>query len=105
MVRVGLFVRLQAKAGKEAEVAKFLEGALPGALEERIRAVPGSVSPETMMRERDPRPGLSSSTWRGNPFPAHDEPWTSGWSGAFPPPAIPPWQRREAGMPRSAREG
>ncbi len=31
MVRVGLFVRLQAKPGKEAEVAKFLEGALPAA--------------------------------------------------------------------------
>jgi len=31
MVRVGLLVRLRAKAGKEAEVAKFLEGALPAA--------------------------------------------------------------------------
>jgi quinol monooxygenase YgiN len=29
MVRVGLLVRLRAKPGKEAEVAKFLEGALP----------------------------------------------------------------------------
>jgi quinol monooxygenase YgiN len=29
MVRVGLFVRLHAKPGKEAELAKFLEGALP----------------------------------------------------------------------------
>src|SRR5258708_14951425 len=29
MVRVGLLVRLRAKAGKEAEVAKFLAGALP----------------------------------------------------------------------------
>ncbi len=29
MVRVGLLVRLQAKPGKEAEVAKFLAGALP----------------------------------------------------------------------------
>ena len=28
MVRVGLFVRLQAKAGKEAEVASFLEAGL-----------------------------------------------------------------------------
>ena len=27
-VRVGLFVRLEAKAGKEAEVARFLEGGL-----------------------------------------------------------------------------
>jgi hypothetical protein len=35
MVRVGLFVRLQAKQGKEAEVAKFLEGALPAAQGER----------------------------------------------------------------------
>jgi len=31
MVRVGLLVRLRAKPGKEAEVAKFLEGALPAA--------------------------------------------------------------------------
>jgi len=31
MVRVGLLVRLRAKAGKEAEVARFLEGALPAA--------------------------------------------------------------------------
>ena len=31
MVRVGLLVRLHAKPGKEAEVAKFLEGALPAA--------------------------------------------------------------------------
>ncbi|MCA1829429.1 MAG: putative quinol monooxygenase [Gemmatimonadales bacterium] len=31
MVKVGLLVRLRAKAGKEAEVAKFLEGALPAA--------------------------------------------------------------------------
>jgi quinol monooxygenase YgiN len=31
MVRVGLLVRLRAKAGKEAEVAKFLAGALPAA--------------------------------------------------------------------------
>jgi len=35
MVRVGLLVRLQAKPGKEAEVAKFLEGALPAAEGER----------------------------------------------------------------------
>ena len=31
MVRLGLFVRLKAKPGKEAEVAKFLQGALPAA--------------------------------------------------------------------------
>jgi quinol monooxygenase YgiN len=31
MVRVGLLVRLHAKPGKEAEIAKFLEGALPAA--------------------------------------------------------------------------
>jgi quinol monooxygenase YgiN len=31
MVRVGLLVRMRAKPGKEAEVAKFLEGALPAA--------------------------------------------------------------------------
>jgi quinol monooxygenase YgiN len=31
MVRVGLLVRLRAKPGKESEVAKFLEGALPAA--------------------------------------------------------------------------
>lgn len=29
MVKVGLFVRLEAKPGKEEEVAKFLSGALP----------------------------------------------------------------------------
>ena len=29
MVKVGLFVRLEAKAGKETEVEKFLAGALP----------------------------------------------------------------------------
>lgn len=31
MVRLALLVRLHAKPGKEAEVAKFLEGALPAA--------------------------------------------------------------------------
>ena len=31
MVRVGLLVRVRARAGKEAEVARFLEGALPAA--------------------------------------------------------------------------
>lgn len=31
MVRVALLVRLHAKPGKEAEVARFLEGALPAA--------------------------------------------------------------------------
>ena len=34
MVKVGLLVRLRAKAGKEAETAKFLEGALPAAQSE-----------------------------------------------------------------------
>ncbi|MDC0714410.1 antibiotic biosynthesis monooxygenase [Stigmatella sp. ncwal1] len=34
MVRVGLLVRLQAKPGKEEEVARFLQGALPLANEE-----------------------------------------------------------------------
>jgi quinol monooxygenase YgiN len=34
MVRVGLFVRLHAKPGKEAELATLLEGALPLAREE-----------------------------------------------------------------------
>ena len=34
MVRVALLVRLRAKPGKEAEVAAFLEGALPAALDE-----------------------------------------------------------------------
>jgi quinol monooxygenase YgiN len=34
MVRVGLLVRLHAKPGKEAEVAKFLAGALPAAQSE-----------------------------------------------------------------------
>jgi len=35
MVKVGLFARLQAKPGKEAEVAKLLESALALAREER----------------------------------------------------------------------
>lgn len=34
MVHVGLFVRLEAKPGKEAEVAKFLRDALPLAQQE-----------------------------------------------------------------------
>jgi len=34
MVKVALFVRLRAKPGKEAEVAKFLAGALPAAQSE-----------------------------------------------------------------------
>ena len=34
MVRVGLWVKLEAKPGKEAEVAGFLEGALPLANQE-----------------------------------------------------------------------
>jgi len=34
MVQVGLLVRLRAKPGKEAEVAKFLAGALPAAQSE-----------------------------------------------------------------------
>lgn len=34
MVRVGLFVRLQAKPGKEDELQSFLQGALPLAQEE-----------------------------------------------------------------------
>jgi quinol monooxygenase YgiN len=34
MINVGLYVRLEAKAGKEAELAKFLKGALPLAQEE-----------------------------------------------------------------------
>jgi quinol monooxygenase YgiN len=35
MVRVGILAQLQAKPGKEAEVAKFLAGALPLANQER----------------------------------------------------------------------
>jgi quinol monooxygenase YgiN len=34
MVKVGLFVRLEAKPGKEAEVKEFLRGALPLAEQE-----------------------------------------------------------------------
>jgi quinol monooxygenase YgiN len=34
MVRVGLLVRIRSKAGKEEEVASFLEGALPAAQSE-----------------------------------------------------------------------
>ena len=34
MVRVGLWVKLQAKPGKEAEVEEFLKGALPLAQQE-----------------------------------------------------------------------
>jgi quinol monooxygenase YgiN len=39
MVRVGLLVRLRAKPGKEAEVGKFLEGALPAAQAENKTVV------------------------------------------------------------------
>ena len=39
MVKVGLFARLQAKPGKENEVAKLLEGALALAREERQTSV------------------------------------------------------------------
>jgi quinol monooxygenase YgiN len=39
MVKVGLFARLQAKPGKEAEVAKLLESALALAREERETTV------------------------------------------------------------------
>jgi quinol monooxygenase YgiN len=39
MVKVGLFARLQAKPGKEAELAKLLEGALSLAREERETSV------------------------------------------------------------------
>ena len=39
MVKVGLFVRLEAKPGKEAEVAAFLKRALPLAEEEPQTAV------------------------------------------------------------------
>jgi quinol monooxygenase YgiN len=35
MVKVSLFVRLHAKPGKEAELARFLESALPLAQQER----------------------------------------------------------------------
>ena len=35
MVKLGIFVRLRAKPGKEAELGKFLEGALPLANEEQ----------------------------------------------------------------------
>lgn len=38
MVTVGLFVRLEAKAGKEEEVAQFLKSALPLVMDE-----PGTV--------------------------------------------------------------
>jgi quinol monooxygenase YgiN len=39
MVRVGLLVRLQAKPGKEAEVARFLEGGLALANQEAATQV------------------------------------------------------------------
>ena len=39
MVRVALAVRLVAKAGKEKEVARFLEGALPAAQAEARKPV------------------------------------------------------------------
>ena len=39
MVKVGLFARLEAKPGKETEVAKLLEGALALAREERETTV------------------------------------------------------------------
>ena len=48
MVKVGLFVRLQAKPGKEAVVASFLESALdhgePGSRHARlVRAAAGAI--------------------------------------------------------------
>jgi quinol monooxygenase YgiN len=39
MVKVGLLVKLQAKPGKEAEVAAFLEEALPLARQETMTSV------------------------------------------------------------------
>jgi quinol monooxygenase YgiN len=39
MVKVGLFVKLQAKPGKEAELAQLLKGALPLAQEENETTV------------------------------------------------------------------
>ncbi|HZX96856.1 MAG TPA: antibiotic biosynthesis monooxygenase [Myxococcales bacterium] len=39
MVKVGLFVRLRAKPGKESELSKFLAGALPLAQAEQKTAV------------------------------------------------------------------
>ena len=39
MVKVGLFVKLEAKPGKESELAKFLEGALPLAQQEKTTPV------------------------------------------------------------------
>ena len=39
MVRVGLFVRLKAKPGKEAELSRFLVGGLSLALEEQDTTV------------------------------------------------------------------
>jgi quinol monooxygenase YgiN len=39
MVRVGLFVRLEAKPGQETEVARFLAGALPLANRESATTV------------------------------------------------------------------
>ena len=39
MVKIGLFARLQAKPGKESELAKLLEGALSLAREERETTV------------------------------------------------------------------
>jgi quinol monooxygenase YgiN len=39
MVKVGLLLRLEAKAGKEAELQKFLEGALPLANQEALTTV------------------------------------------------------------------
>jgi quinol monooxygenase YgiN len=39
MVKVGLLARMHAKPGKEGEVAKFLEGALPAAQGERQTSV------------------------------------------------------------------
>src|ERR1700674_5437080 len=39
MIKVALFVRLRARSGKEAEVEKFLAGALPAAQAERDTTV------------------------------------------------------------------
>lgn len=56
MVKVALFVRLEAKPGKETAVASFLESALPGSSGSHhaglVRATPGTLDFRYLRRLR-----------------------------------------------------
>ncbi len=61
MVKVGLFVRLEAKSGREKEIESFLMGGLPMVVEEPatiawfgIRFGPSTFGKLTCLRQSDP---------------------------------------------------